>query len=220
MLQKEIQMKSLIFIVFLTGCTSINVTTGPSTGTGLDTETKTQNVTGTKSDTYSQTVSNTVTQVATNTQTSTETKTQSVIDTASNTNTQTNTNTQSDTSSTTNTQTSTATQTNTATAPTPINLCLRPDLLTPGSPVSSDELMAGLASGFYYYADVAPGVCGDAIPIALCPNPIPGGPSVICPNMDTNFFFQCPSVTSNGTQNCQSQQNVRCGFCKKICNRC
>ena len=214
-------MKSLIFIVFLTGCTSINVTTGPSTGTGLDTETKTQNVTGTKSDTYSQTVSNTVTQVATNTQTSTETKTQSVIDTASNTNTQTNTNTQSDTSSTTNTQTSTATQTNTATAPTPINLCLRPELLVPGSPVSTDELMAGLASGFYYYADVAPGVCNDAIPPVLCKDASnPTGPSVICPNMDTNPAFQCQWVTSYGTQNCQSQQNVRCGFCKQICNRC
>jgi hypothetical protein len=214
-------MKNAIFaFLFLIGCTTDYVSVDTQSQTGTKTDTNTGMVqrgpapTETNTQSNTNTVSNTVTQVVTNTQTAT------VTQTATDTHTSTITQSVVDTSSTTNTQTSTATQTNTATAPTPINLCLRPDLLTPGSPVSSDELMAGLASGFYYYADVAPGVCGDAIPIALCPNPIPGGPSVICPNMDTNFFFQCPSVTSNGTQNCQSQQNVRCGFCKKICNRC
>jgi hypothetical protein len=214
-------MKNAIFaFLFLIGCTTDYVSVDTQSQTGTKTDTNTGMVqrgpapTETNTQSNTNTVSNTVTQVVTNTQTAT------VTQTATDTHTSTITQSVVDTSSTTNTQTSTDTQTNTATAPTPINLCLRPELLTPGSPVSSDELMAGLASGFYYYADVAPGVCGDAIPIALCPNPIPGGPSVICPNMDTNFFFQCPSVTSNGTQNCQSQQNVRCGFCKQICNRC
>jgi hypothetical protein len=182
---------------------------GVGTGSGTYTVPETSTGTGTSFKTDTVTQVQTSTETATATVSETQTKTQSVTETVSQTVTQSNTQTQTVTQSATNTQTDL-----------PINLCLRPDL-PPTLP--SDVFVAGLASGMYYYADVAPGVCGNPNPVSLCQNPKGQAyPNVICPNLDTSIYLDCPFTTNNGTDEavCGNLNYVRCGYCKKICNRC